>query len=169
MIEKQDEYFLFSRPFSPVTGLQAQLPVLLAEYTFDCKEDIENYFSLLRSLPSYFESVLVFYDHQKEAGLLPCQTTMKHIQEQCQTFLSDKGWKLLLTSFQTRLKQCDFLDEGEIFDYQKENKSLVKKQLVHAYENLVAGLESRTPYCPPCRTISGSSSFSSSTPGITIP
>lgn len=148
MIEKQDEYFLFSRPFSPVTGLQAQLPVLLAEYTFDCKEDIENYFSLLRSLPSYFESVLVFYDHQKEAGLLPCQTTMKHIQEQCQTFLSDKGWKLLLTSFQKRLKQCDFLDEGEIFDYQKENKSLVKKQLVHAYENLVAGLESRTPYCP---------------------
>ena len=28
-------FLLFSRPISPVTGLQAQLPVLLAEYNFD--------------------------------------------------------------------------------------------------------------------------------------
>ena len=42
MNQKGEEFFLFSRPFSPVTGIQAQLPVLLAEYTFDCREDIAS-------------------------------------------------------------------------------------------------------------------------------
>lgn len=148
MNQKGEEFFLFSRPFSPVTGLQAQLPVLLAEYTFDCREDIENYFTLLRSIPSYFESVLVFYDHQEKAGLLPCRSTMSHILEQCQTFLSDKGWKLLLTSFRSRIETCDFIDQEEMLRYRKENKSLIKKEFVHAYENLAAGLNSRLDACP---------------------
>ena len=148
MNQKGEEFFLFSRPFSPVTGLQAQLPVLLAEYTFDCREDIENYFTLLRSIPSYFESVLVFYDHQEKAGLLPCRSTMSHILEQCQTFLSDKGWKLLLTSFRSRIEECDFIDQEEMLRYRKENKSLIKKEFVHAYENLAAGLNSRLDACP---------------------
>lgn len=148
MNQKGEEFFLFSRPFSPVTGLQAQLPVLLAEYTFDCREDIENYFTLLRSIPSYFESVLVFYDHQEKAGLLPCRSTMSHILEQCQTFLSDKGWKLLLTSFRSRIEACDFIDQEEMLRYRKENKSLIKKEFVHAYENLAAGLNSRMDACP---------------------
>lgn len=148
MNQKGEEFFLFSRPFSPVTGLQAQLPVLLAEYTFDCREDIENYFTLLRSIPSYFESVLVFYDHQEKAGLLPCRSTMSHILEQCQTFLSDKGWKLLLTSFRSRIEACDFIDQEEMLRYRKENKSLIKKEFVHAYENLAAGLNSRLDACP---------------------
>lgn len=148
MNQKGEEFFLFSRPFSPVTGLQAQLPVLLAEYTFDCREDIENYFTLLRSIPSYFESVLVFYDHQEKAGLLPCRSTMTHILEQCQTFLSDKGWKLLLTSFRSRIEACDFIDQEEMLRYRKENKSLIKKEFVHAYENLAAGLNSRLDACP---------------------
>lgn len=148
MNQKGEDFFLFSRPFSPVTGLQAQLPVLLAEYTFDCREDIENYFTLLRSIPSYFESVLVFYDHQGKAGLLPCRSTMSHILEQCQTFLSDKGWKLLLTSFRSRIEACDFIDQEEMLRYRKENKSLIKKEFVHAYENLAAGLNSRMDACP---------------------
>lgn len=148
MNQKGEDFFLFSRPFSPVTGLQAQLPVLLAEYTFDCREDIENYFTLLRGIPSYFESVLVFYDHQEKAGLLPCRSTMSHILEQCQTFLSDKGWKLLLTSFRSRIEACDFIDQEEMRSYRRENKSLIKKEFVHAYENLAAGLNSRLDACP---------------------
>lgn len=148
MNQKGEDFFLFSRPFSPVTGLQAQLPVLLAEYTFDCREDIENYFTLLRGIPSYFESVLVFYDHQEKAGLLPCRSTMSHILEQCQTFLSDKGWKLLLTSFRSRIEACDFIDQEEMLSYRRENKSLIKKEFVHAYENLAAGLNSRLDSCP---------------------
>ena len=148
MNQKGEDFFLFSRPFSPVTGLQAQLPVLLAEYTFDCREDIENYFTLLRGIPSYFESVLVFYDHQEKAGLLPCRSTMSHILEQCQTFLSDKGWKLLLTSFRSRIEACDFIDQEEMLSYRRENKSLIKKEFVHAYENLAAGLNSRLDACP---------------------
>ena len=148
MNQKGEDFFLFSRPFSPVTGLQAQLPVLLAEYSFDCREDIENYFTLLRSIPSYFESVLAFYDHQEKAGLLPCRSTMSHILEQCQTFLSDKGWKLLLTSYRSRIEACDFIDQEEMLSYRKENKSLIKKEFVHAYENLAAGLNSRLDACP---------------------
>ena len=44
--------------FSPTLGIQAQLPILLAEYTFRCEQDIEDYLDLLEQLDSYYASLL---------------------------------------------------------------------------------------------------------------
>ena len=37
------DYLLYDEPLSPTLGVQAQLPILLAEYTFRTKGDIEDY------------------------------------------------------------------------------------------------------------------------------
>ncbi len=36
------DFYLYEEPLSPTLGIQAQLPVLLAEYTFRTKKDIEH-------------------------------------------------------------------------------------------------------------------------------
>ena len=45
---------LYEQPLSSSLGIQAQLPILLAEYSFRTKGDIENYLSLLTQIPDYF-------------------------------------------------------------------------------------------------------------------
>ena len=62
-------YLLYDEPLSPALGIQAQLPILLAEYTFRTKGDIEDYLCLLTQIPDYFSSILAFERDKASAGL----------------------------------------------------------------------------------------------------
>ncbi len=140
MDQRSSEYILFSRPVSPVTGLQAQLPVLLAEYNFNSVDDIENYFTLLESIPEYYSSILTFMELQADQNMLPCRDTMDTIENQCLSFLQNKGSKILTSSFNKRIKSCSFLDSRTRKKYRRKNKTLVKTCIVPAYQQLVDGL-----------------------------
>ena len=52
--------YLLDEALSPSLGTQAQLPILLAEYTFRKEDDVRNYLKLLTSVDSYLESILSF-------------------------------------------------------------------------------------------------------------
>lgn len=140
MQQTGQEFLLFSRPLSPVTGMQAQLPVLLAEYCFDSTHDIENYFSLLSSIPDYFDSVLTFCEKQAEHNMLPCRDTLEHIAGQCLSFIENGGTKILIRSFNQRIKSCSFLDKNIIRSYRRKNKQLVKNDILTAYQHLIDGV-----------------------------
>lgn len=140
MEQKGQDFLLFSRPLLPVTGMQAQLPVLLAEYSFDSTHDIENYFSLLSSIPDYFDSILSFCEVQAENSMLPCRDTLDHIAGQCISFIENKGTKILTKSFGTRIKSCSFLDKNTIRSYRRKNKQLVRNSILPAYQRLIDGL-----------------------------
>ena len=42
---------------SPTTGIQAQLPILFAEYTFADKKDIDNYLTLVSQINDFFNQI----------------------------------------------------------------------------------------------------------------
>lgn len=140
MDKKGTDFILFSRPLSPVTGLQAQLPVLLAEYNFDSVEDIQNYFALLESIPGYFDSVLSFLEIQAKEHMLPSRDTLETIAGQCLSFTQNNGSRILLTSFRSRIKNCTFLDSSTRKKYRSKNKELVHSCITPAYEQLIHGL-----------------------------
>ena len=48
----------YSYSFDPSSGIQAQLPVLLCEFILTDKQDYDQYFSLLGSIPAYFNSLI---------------------------------------------------------------------------------------------------------------
>ena len=50
----------YDEPLSPVSGTQSNLPILLAEYTFRSKRDVEDYLSLLDQTDEYFASLLLY-------------------------------------------------------------------------------------------------------------
>ena len=62
--------YLLQEPLGPNLGIQAQLPILLAEYTFRTSADIKDYFSLLSQMPEYFQSILDFEEVKAKEGLL---------------------------------------------------------------------------------------------------
>lgn len=140
MDQKGTDFILFSRPLSPVTGLQAQLPILLAEYTFDSEDDIDNYFSILSSIPEYFTSILTFMEIQAEENMLPCRDTLENIAGQCLSFAQNGGSKILTSSFKKRIKTCSFLDSKSIKPLCRKNKKLVESCIVPAYQTLIDGL-----------------------------
>ena len=63
-------YLLYEEPLTPLTGTQAQLPILLSEYRFYNTDDIDTYLKLLTTIPDYFQSILTFEKATSNAGLL---------------------------------------------------------------------------------------------------
>ena len=78
-----EDLILYAEYFGPTTGYQAQLPVLLAEYTFRREQDIEDYLDLLCVVDDTFAGMVVFEQKKSEAGLFMSDTTLESILDQC--------------------------------------------------------------------------------------
>ena len=50
----------YDEPLSPASGTQSNLPILLAEYPFRCRRDVDDYLALLDQVDDYFDSVLIY-------------------------------------------------------------------------------------------------------------
>jgi uncharacterized protein (DUF885 family) len=147
-LEKRVEgqtYLAFTESLGPTTGIQAQLPVLLSEFRIEDKTDLSQYFSLLRTVPDYFESLLSVEKEKSRLGTLPCQSTLSHIINQCEDYLGENGTALLETSFINKLSSCSFLSDAERTKAIRKNARLVKRKVIPAYKNLMAGLVSLIP------------------------
>jgi len=145
---KEGEAFpYYEEPLSPSAGMQSQLPILLAEYTFRDVEDVEDYLGILDNTDEYFASLLTFEQEKKAAGLLQADTSLNKVREQCYTILSKKeleaGTHFLQTTFSERLQSlfsAGLVSEAQIASYTAENDRLLTTVMQPAYEALADGL-----------------------------
>ncbi len=135
------DYMLYSNVLGPNTGLQAQLPVLLSEYHFNNKEDIETYLLLLEDLPRYFKQIAEFEAQKSKAGLFMSDETANSIINQCKNFIKSKEDNVIIEVFNDRMDTIDFLSKDEIKKYKEQNKTLVFDYVIPAYELLIEQLE----------------------------
>lgn len=136
-----ENLYLYKESLSPSTGVQAELPVLLAEYTLNSEQDITDYLELLKTIPDYFDQIIEFENEKSEAGLFMADFAAEAIISQCESFADGKlSENCLVTSFNERIGELDFLSDDEIKEYKKKNKKIVKKYVIPAYESLIDGL-----------------------------
>lgn len=143
---EERKYLSLSESLGPTTGIQAQLPVLLAEFRIEDASDLSQYFSLLRTLPRYFSSLLSVEEKKKQLGTLPCRSTLTHIINQCESYLNDQGTSILVSTFTRKIAQADFLTEKERQKAIRKNKELIQKSVIPAYESLLGGLTDLLPF-----------------------
>lgn len=135
-----DTYALYDEVLSATTGLQAQLPVLLAEFNFYDKQDVRDYIDLLKTTDSYFEQICEFQRQKSEAGLFMSDTTADDVIDQCEQFIKDPESNYLLSIFNDKIESFDFTKE-EQSSLIAENKAAVLEHVIPAYENLIATLK----------------------------
>ena len=78
---------LYDQPLAPSIGIQAQLPILLAEYSFHSIRDIEDYLTLLSQIDRYYAELLQFEQQKASAGLGPSDATIDAIIQSCESYL----------------------------------------------------------------------------------
>lgn len=145
--EEGSRFSYYAEPLSPSSGMQSQLPILFAEYTFRSKRDVEDYLSLLKQTDTYFSSLLLYEQEKKEAGLLQADTTLEKVANQCHTILSEKelqaGSHFLQTTFKERMAvliTSRTITRKEADAYIEENSRILKSIVLPAYEKLADGL-----------------------------
>lgn len=140
-------FTLFSTVLGPTTGIQAQLPVLLAEFRIEDKSDLEQYFSLLQTVPDYFSSLLSLEKEKSRKGTLASRQTIQNIIAQCEAFLPEDTSRaegsLLSTTFQSKLS---FLTTQEKASAIKKNNHCITTYVYPAYTSLIQGLKELLTY-----------------------
>ena len=125
---------------SPTLGIQAQLPVLLAEYAFYKEQDISDYLNILVSIEPYFESILQYEQERAHQGYFMSDTTLDRILEQCREFVKDPENNYMLDVFSRKLKEYGKFTDSEQNELMNRHKEILLNKVIPAYEKLIIGL-----------------------------
>lgn len=137
----EEKYLLYGEVLGSTTGIQAQLPILLAEYNFYTKEDIAHYLDLLLCVPEYFSKIGEFEREKSKAGLFMSKDTANNIIDQCKTFVKNPKKNYLIDIFNDRIDAYEGLTEKEKTEFKKKNKNAILNSVIPAYEDLITLLE----------------------------
>lgn len=132
--------YLLDEYLSPSLGTQAQLPILLAEYTFRREQDVQDYLKILSSVDTYFESILTFEQLKSKNGTFMSDTTVDRIAEQCSAFTANPENNYLDTVFCEKISQLSQLSSAKKEAYKKLHTKILKSQVLPSYQSLIDGL-----------------------------
>lgn len=137
------QYLYYSDPFLPGSGIQSGLPILLADYTFRRREDVEDYLDILEQTEDYFSGLLQYETAKSQAGLFMADYSAQKVIEQCDTIMNKKelaeGTHFLHTTFAERIEKLvedGVLTRGEADLYLSKNDRLLTTVVQPAYEQI---------------------------------
>lgn len=138
--EKSVPYMMYEEPMDLVSGIQTQLPVLLSEYQFYEKKDVENYLNLMKTTPDYFNSLIKFEQEKSKQGLFMPDYSADTVIEQCNAFINMGNSNYLYSTFGDRLDALN-LSMEEKSDYTEKNALMLKSYVLPAYSQLIAAVQ----------------------------
>lgn len=132
---------LYYQPVAPTIGVQAQLPILLAEYAFYSKKDIDEYLILLSQIDEYYAQIIEFEKAQSAAGLFMCDYILDEVLESCQGYLLSPEHSFLTETFAERLDTVEGVTDEEKDAYIEKNRQILESDFIPAYQMLTEELE----------------------------
>ena len=134
------DMYLYDELLRPSTGVQAQLPILYEEYSFNSKKDVEDYLKLLALTDEYFDQIISFEKEKADAGLFMSDFACQNIIDQCNAFIANSDNHYLIETFNTRIDKLTGLTQSEKDHYRLQNEKMLREHIFPAYENLAAAL-----------------------------
>ncbi len=137
------EFTYYSEPFSPNSGIQSGLPILLADYTFRRKEDVEDYLAILDQTDEYLSGLLLYETEKADAGLFMADYSAAKVIDACSAIMDEKqlekGTHFLHSTFEERintLTENGIISDEEAAAYISENDRLLTTVMAPAYEQI---------------------------------
>jgi len=136
-------YKYYDEPLSPGSGIQSQFPILMAEYTFRCRQDVEDYLSIMEQLPNYFDGFIHYEQEKAEAGLLMADYSIDKVILQCDSIIEEETLSqethFLQTTFNERIDKlldAGVINKKEASIFISTNNRLLTTVVLPAYEKL---------------------------------
>ncbi len=134
------EFSLYEEILSPTTGYQAQLPIVLAEYTFRTRRDIDDYLELASQTDEAFREIVTFEWEKAKAGLFMSDDVADAIIEQCAEFIEEPEENYMIEVFDDKIASFEGLSEQEKEEYRIKNHDIITGEVTEGYQVLIDGL-----------------------------
>ena len=140
-LKEDAEFTLYEEPLGLVSGIHTQLPVLLSEYQFYDREDVDIYLELMKKTPDYFQSLIEFEQAKSDAGLFMSDNAANQVIEQCRVFMNMGESNYLISTFVDRIQQLSGISEEERSTYIQRNALMLSSYVLPAYSKLSAEVQ----------------------------
>ena len=107
------DLFLLDTDLSTTIGIQVQLPIIFAEYTFNEVKDIDEYLCAVEDTDEFFENLIEYEKMRSEKGYFMETSLAEEIIEQCNTFIDSADDGYLITTFEEKLNNLPERDETQ--------------------------------------------------------
>lgn len=134
------DYYYYNEPLNAINGIQAELPVLLAEYTFREVSDVEDYLALLSAVPCYFLQLQDFEEKKAAKGLFMSTFAADDIISQIASLLNEPAFSCLTETFPEKIAAIPSLTQEKQEAYIAEHQTLIDESLIPAYQSLATCL-----------------------------
>ena len=136
-MDADDDAYYFLSSIHPTSGIQVQLPVLLAEFNFRRAEDIEIYLQLLGDTQRYFREMIEFERERSRRGFFMSEANTDEVIENCVSYLANREDNLLILVFNDKMDEYEGLAEEQREQYKQRNRELVLNNVLAAYDELL--------------------------------
>ena len=131
-----DNYRL-GNAFSPMRGLQGDLPTVFTDFVIENKQDLEDYIGYILLLPDYVQEALNNASENVEAGYGMEDSVLDEMISQCDDILgTDLDQHFMVVSFDDTVDGLGFLTDAEKKEYKQRNKEAVRSAFLPVYENM---------------------------------
>lgn len=130
------EYPFFDSAFSPISGLQGELPIIFSEYDFLSKDDIDDYITLLNASYNYIEQLCDYEVYRMEQGYTLTEESLDDVIAQCKEFVEEEP-NCLRPVFEEKLNQFGSLTEEEKSQYMTAFDNGMSETLLPAYNLII--------------------------------
>lgn len=135
------DYTYLYEPFAYTSGLHSNLPIVLSEYAFYSKRDVDDYIELLHLTPEYTDLYLDFERVKSEKGLFMNDHSADEVIRQCNEFIAKPEENLLLVTFNDNIEKVDGLSVEEIEAYKQANYDAVMNDIIPCYKKIISTFE----------------------------
>lgn len=139
-----DYYDLDNSYLGSFISFQAQLPLLLSEYTFERQNDLDSYFHILETAEETFLKYAEVEKNRQDKNSGLAKNILDKTIEQCQNYTREDD-NYLIDRINQRIDQIDFLNDEEKAAAKQKNHELVSVNLKNAYKSLEEQLKTITP------------------------
>lgn len=140
-LREEADYLYYEEPLNTVNGVQTQIPIVLSEYQFYDRTDVEAYLDVLSETRDYFQQIIAFEREKADKGLFLSDEMADQVLEQCNAFLAMGNGNYLYSTFVSRIGELQELSEKEKSDYIQQNARQMEEQVCPAYEDLIQAVE----------------------------
>ena len=138
--EKLAMYPYYERVLGKSSGQQVQILLTLSEYRLKNEQDIKSYFKLLRGLNAYFDSLIEYSKEQVKRNLFISDESLEETLKQIKSVTTQKD-NMLAATFNLRISEVKGINAATKKQYCRENKKIVKMEVIPAYERLYSHLQ----------------------------
>lgn len=131
---------LYAQPLAATIGLQAQLPVLLAEYRFSSKTDVDQYLLLISQVDDLFNQILEMEKEKSAAGIFLSDSAIERVVDSCKGAMTAAAANPLTETFGEKLGEVQGLTDKQRDTYLQEHTRILNEDFIPAYQMLTDGL-----------------------------